>query len=259
MSCQQSFLSPIHCHLHIRRVHIRGRTLRKVNQLSAERNLCKLCSYSSRFAKQLQNHMIRVHSGRRCKSTNFHSQDLAVEAGCSGTKSSEPMDTHAQVSENCEGQFVMQAFQLQECCQNSNFVTSVVKMPVRQRVSESVAVTFLLAPAEVWSNYSANRFFPYLHAIIVWPMCNFFSFPFYQILFISCGVIWMKIVLVQRAYHCLRQQCSGYSTTFLHTPSYVGCERISVLHLQKDQKLFVCYSSVSVIFLFLFYLPPSWI
>lgn len=149
MSCQQSFLSPIHCHLHIRRVHIRGRTLRKVNQLSAERNLCKLCSYSSRFAKQLQNHMIRVHSGRRCKSTNFHSQDLAVEAGCSGTKSSEPMDTHAQVSENCEGQFVMQAFQLQECCQNSNFVTSVVKMPVRQRVSESVAVTFLLAPAEV--------------------------------------------------------------------------------------------------------------
>lgn len=139
--CNRKFCSIILCNRHIREEHIRKKNF-SVN-LSNTRYSCENCSFSTRFVKQLKRHVARLHSG-----SVERQNGLDMENEYSGkTHISEPLNLHVQAvnGSDCE----MQAFKIKDCSSLcSDFVTSVVKMPVRHHVNAPITVTFHLTPME---------------------------------------------------------------------------------------------------------------
>lgn len=140
-NCTRKFPSIIQCNRHIREEHIRKKDF-SVN-ISNTRYSCDSCSFSTRFVKQLKRHVARVHSG-----IVEPQNGLDIEDEYSGkTNNSEPLNLHVQAinGSDCE----MQAFKIKDCSSLcSDFVTSVVKMPVRHHVNAPITVTFHLTPME---------------------------------------------------------------------------------------------------------------
>ncbi|XP_063406672.1 uncharacterized protein LOC134690625 [Mytilus trossulus] len=139
--CSRKFPSIILCNRHIREEHIRKKDFAIVK--SNTRYSCEHCKFSTRFSKQLKRHVERVHSG-----TEERLNGLDMEDNYSG-KTSEPLNLHVQAVNGSGSDCEMQAFKIKDCSSiYSDFVTTVVKMPVRHHVSAPITVTFHLTPME---------------------------------------------------------------------------------------------------------------
>lgn len=139
--CSRKFPSAILCNRHIREEHIRKKDFSVVK--SNTRHMCEKCSFSTRFVKQLKRHIERVHS--RTPESQIRTENGKEISG--KTNSSEPLNLHLQAmnKSDCE----MQAFKIKDCSSvYSDFVTTVVQMPVRHHVSAPITVTFHLTPME---------------------------------------------------------------------------------------------------------------
>ncbi|KAJ8306006.1 hypothetical protein KUTeg_016551 [Tegillarca granosa] len=148
-TCGRKFSSAIHCHKHIREEHIRGQNYRVNNKISKVHLSCKFCPFATRFSKQLRHHMIRVHNSGRYNSS-VRDNSLSMSDDFSGNNASQPLNLHAQAVKNAAGDdgssYTLQSFQIENPADDSDFVTALVKMPVRKHISGPVSVTFLLTP-----------------------------------------------------------------------------------------------------------------
>ncbi|XP_060085653.1 uncharacterized protein LOC132565065 [Ylistrum balloti] len=151
ITCKRSFPSPILCHHHIREEHIRKRTFKVNNRKSTKRLSCNLCNFSTGFSKQLQHHMARVHTKRHVMSSVVNNNGLSMDDDDSGNIVRQQGSLHAQAVEDLQEDMSsddQQSFHLEDCSSQSDFLTSVVKIPVKRRLSAPVTVTFLLTPME---------------------------------------------------------------------------------------------------------------
>ncbi|KAL3868714.1 hypothetical protein ACJMK2_041487 [Sinanodonta woodiana] len=149
ISCSRVFPSPVLCHLHIRQDHIRKKSFKVNNKLPSCPYSCSHCKFSTRFPKQLKRHVIRSHRFFQGKENILTSGIEDFNSGNTDLESSiSSVDIHAQPIEGDKESYVMQTFKIQECDRQGMFVTSVVEMPVYQRLQDSTAVSFLVTPLE---------------------------------------------------------------------------------------------------------------
>ena len=146
MTCGRSFPSPILCHLHIRRDHIRSRSFHINNRIS-DRHSCSQCGFATRFRKQLQRHMLRSHNKSQ-NVKNFRPSGVSdIEEVYSGKNNNLPLHAEALDSSH-SGDYVMQTFRIQQCNDEGVFVTSVVEMPVLKRLKNTASISFMVTPVE---------------------------------------------------------------------------------------------------------------
>lgn len=143
-TCDRSFPSPLECHLHIRRDHIRGHSFRVNNHKGDIRHRCTQCSFQTRFKKQYQRHMLRCHSvPNKVKRSQF----LDMDTSNSGKTNIDSLNIHAEALNGC-GDYTMQTFEIRQCNEDGVFVTSIVEMPVLKKLKNSTSVSFMVTPVE---------------------------------------------------------------------------------------------------------------
>lgn len=143
-TCDQSFPTPLECHLHIRKDHIRGHSFRVNNHRTDVRHSCSQCSFRTRFRKQLQRHILRCHNltGKRNKAR--FSDELTNNSGKTNIKS---LNLHAEALNGCDD-YTMQTFEIKQCNDDGVFVTSIVEMPVLKKLKDSTSVSFYVTPVD---------------------------------------------------------------------------------------------------------------
>ena len=142
-TCDQSFPTPLECHLHIRKDHIRGHSFR-VNNHRSERHSCSQCSFSTRFRKQLQRHVLRCHNlPGKLNKAKFADEPT----NNSGKTNITSLNLHAEALNGCED-YTMQTFEIKQCNEEGVFVTSIVEMPVLKKLKDSTSVSFYVTPVD---------------------------------------------------------------------------------------------------------------
>lgn len=133
--CGDKFDSRVVCNRHLREVHIRRKkNFASRNMLHRSRYSCSQCSYSTRYPQQLQRHRSRFHASR---STGGPLQEWKGNLE----------EVHAEpITKSYTASAQVQCFELAVNTPDSTFLPSLAHMPVRQRVSEPMAVTFILTP-----------------------------------------------------------------------------------------------------------------
>lgn len=139
-TCDKSFPTPLQCHLHIRKDHIRAHSFRVNNHRSDVRHHCSKCSFSTRFPKQLQRHVLRCTASEKAAnkaSLLFDTEHKHFSTG----------DLRAEALNTCDD-YTMQTFQIQQCNDDGVFVSAIVKMPVLKKLEDSTSVSFLVTPVD---------------------------------------------------------------------------------------------------------------
>ena len=145
-TCDRAFSTAMMCHHHIRVEHIRKRNFKLNNKLPKSRVSCELCPFSTLFPKQLQHHIVRNHSNSK---VSPHEHSLNMDDETSGNNTSQLDNHHVQSVFEDNNDIQKQSFQIADCNDlESDFPTSVVKIPVRRHYSAPVTVTFVLTPME---------------------------------------------------------------------------------------------------------------
>ena len=151
--CPERFASRQLCRIHIFDVH---RTARRANT-KRRRYQCDTCDFTTNNVKNLQHHC-RVKHGRECLKPTL----IPVNGPCNGDANGRdplgagdesggkttpvcyatPCDLKAQSS------IIMQPFTLKDENSFKHFVKAVVYLPVYQKISEPITVSFQLTPTE---------------------------------------------------------------------------------------------------------------
>lgn len=141
-TCNRSFPTPIDCHLHIRQDHIRGHSFRVNNRRGDIRHRCLQCSFQTRFKKQYQHHILRCHNvPAKVNQSHF------LNASNTGKTNIRSLNLHAEALNGC-GDYMMQTFEIRQCNDDGVFVSSVVEMPVLQKLKNSTSVSFMVTPVD---------------------------------------------------------------------------------------------------------------
>lgn len=144
-TCDQSFPSALECHLHIRRDHIRGHSFRVNSHRGEVRHHCPHCSFQTRFKKQYQRHIMRSHNvPAKVRQSTFMDMN---DTTSSGKNNKQLQSLHAEALNGC-GEYVMQTFEIRQCNDDGVFVSSIVEMPVLQKLKNSTSVSFLVTPVD---------------------------------------------------------------------------------------------------------------
>ncbi|XP_064624347.1 uncharacterized protein LOC135485905 [Lineus longissimus] len=140
--CKTRFATRELCKLHIRQVHLRN------TDLTEKKFRCSNCEYKTNFATNYRNHIKQKHA-----------QKMLLEplqnGPCNGemaTESDDGKKTPVAYATPCDltsqSSFIMQPFKLMDDTKAGQFVTAVVYLPVYQKISEPVTVSFQLSPTE---------------------------------------------------------------------------------------------------------------
>jgi DNA-directed RNA polymerase subunit RPC12/RpoP len=141
-TCDRSFPNVIDCHLHIRRDHIRGHSFRVNSHQGDIRHRCPQCSFQTRFKKQYQRHILRCHNvPAKVNRAGF------MDESNSGKTNIHSLNLHAEALNGC-GDYTMQTFEIRQCNEDGVFVSSVVEMPVLQKLTDSTSVSFVVTPID---------------------------------------------------------------------------------------------------------------
>jgi hypothetical protein len=66
----------------------------------------------------------------------------------SGKSNIRSLNLHAEALNGC-GEYTMQTFEIRQCNDDGVFVTSIVDMPVLQKLKNSTSVSFMVTPVDV--------------------------------------------------------------------------------------------------------------
>lgn len=143
-TCDRSFPTAIECHLHIRQDHIRSHSFRVNSHRGDVRHRCPQCSFQTRFKKQYQRHILRCHN---VPAKVNQSSYMDMDKSNSGNTDIRSLNLHAEALNGC-GDYMMQTFEIRQCNDDGVFVSSIVEMPVLQKLTNSTSVSFVVTPVD---------------------------------------------------------------------------------------------------------------